>query len=372
MAVDKDLTVILTLKDRVPFTYRWMTYVNEIGFPFRILIADGGKDPTVAGVLSNRGKYPNVSYEYIRYPYDATYAVYHAKKVDALSRVDTPFVMFTDNDDFTIVEGLYQSLDFLKNTLDYYACKGRTFSFRLGPDPNALFGHTLNCDYQAATSIDQETAAERVTALFSNYATTYYDVHRTEVAMRLFQVLCKLDPKDVTVAELLTSVMMVASGKVRTLPCLYLLRQHHSDTNCQREDMLSDRFDRVLWETWSHDFTEFVNSVGAIIADTDGIPGEDAIVHVKRGYRKYIAPIIIGCLSKDVGKAAFNGGQYGWLARELNRLLGLGGVYRKVTSILQRMYAPDPIGGDGELGRNAEFLRIKSFLIGRHGSRRVS
>ena len=48
MTADNELTILLTLKDRAPFTFRWMSYANSIRFPFKVLIADGGADETAS------------------------------------------------------------------------------------------------------------------------------------------------------------------------------------------------------------------------------------------------------------------------------------------------------------------------------------
>jgi len=57
------------------------------------MIADGGVDERVSDILVDRARFENVSCEYIRYPYDATYAHYYSKVVDALARTRTPFVV---------------------------------------------------------------------------------------------------------------------------------------------------------------------------------------------------------------------------------------------------------------------------------------
>src|SRR5438132_11961673 len=124
MSADNELTILLTLKDRPLFTFRWMAYANSIRFPFKVLIADGGKDETVPKVLSDKTNFPNVNYEYVRYPYDQTYAEYYSKVVDALSRIETPFVALADNDDCFIGEGLKLAVEFLRVHPDYSACVG--------------------------------------------------------------------------------------------------------------------------------------------------------------------------------------------------------------------------------------------------------
>jgi hypothetical protein len=42
MIARNDFTILLTLKDSASYTFRWLNYINSIGFPFKIFIADGG------------------------------------------------------------------------------------------------------------------------------------------------------------------------------------------------------------------------------------------------------------------------------------------------------------------------------------------
>ena len=69
------LTILLALKDRVPLTHRWLAYAAA-ALPYRVLIADGGSDPTVAPIVAEK-KSLGLDVEYLRYPYDITYADYY-------------------------------------------------------------------------------------------------------------------------------------------------------------------------------------------------------------------------------------------------------------------------------------------------------
>jgi glycosyltransferase domain-containing protein len=355
---DKNLTVILTLKDRVPFTYRWMAYANESRFPFKILIADGGSDKKITEVLSSANTYPHLDYEYIRYPYDATYLIYHEKKVDVLSRVKTPFVVFADNDDFYIVDGLRQSVKFLSENNDYKTCKGQVYAFTIAPDANGAYGSIDRCLVQSAVSLEEDKASDRIISHFAAYSTTYYDVHHIEDVRCYFDALRDLYPKDVTIAELLTSLMAVASGKIKTLSVPYLLRQHHFNTNCTREDSLMDRFDRVLLESWSDDFVNFNNAVASIISAQDGISLEDAMNNIKKGYRKYIAPVLINDLLKEVdNNYVFASGADLVLTKQHYPSY----AYRRIKSYLERKWRQKKLYS--ELMKNQEVLRVRDFLI---------
>ena len=142
MSPGDHLTILLPLKDRVRFTHRWLAYAAA-ALPYRILIADGGCDHTVAATVAEH-KARGLAVEYVRYPYDHTYADYYAKLADALSRVTTPFVVMADNDDLFVPGGLARAVEFLSANPGYVACGGQCAVFWLsngsGPRHNAVFG----------------------------------------------------------------------------------------------------------------------------------------------------------------------------------------------------------------------------------------
>ena len=84
------LTIVLTLKDRTAFTHRWLRYLNGISCPYPILIADGGDDADLEAHLRNGANYPQLRYDYVRYPVDEDYRRYYLKLADAIERVTTP------------------------------------------------------------------------------------------------------------------------------------------------------------------------------------------------------------------------------------------------------------------------------------------
>jgi len=100
-----------------------MAYLRQQNsLSFKLLIADGGKGLNLEKILTQTERFPNVDYEYIRYPYDATYAQYYGKTYDALSRVKTPFAAVAQDDDFYFIEGLQGAVDFLSTHEEYIAC----------------------------------------------------------------------------------------------------------------------------------------------------------------------------------------------------------------------------------------------------------
>jgi glycosyltransferase domain-containing protein len=338
MDTDKRLTVLLTLKDRVSFTFRWMAYANNISFSYKVLIADGGVDKTVSEVLSNKNNFSNIDYEYVRYPYDQTYTDYYAKVADALSRVKTPFVVMADNDDFYIIEGLRRSVDFLQSHPDYTSCRGEVGGLFLkhSSKDGGVYGDDFEFGLSAylSKSLENAKASHRIQRHLSEYSPTFYDVHRTEQLKAYFYTLKKINPSDIFLAELITSCLSVAAGKIKRKGYLYLVRQQKSlGSSAAAEEQKGGYFDRMLEVSWSNDFSNFLKSVAAVITDNDKISIDEAVCLVREGYRKFVTPHIIKNLS---GKAS-------WLTRwmiqngqRLNYRFKDGNILRK---ILRKFYS---------------------------------
>jgi glycosyltransferase domain-containing protein len=306
MKPNNDLTVILPIKDRTPYTFRWMSYADRISFPFKVKIADGGKDERVPAILTKPASFPNVKYEYIQYLYDQTYSHFYTKMADTLSRVDTAFVAIADDASFYLVEGVRRSVEFLRTHNDYSACGGNIGSFSVGPDDkksqlNPAYGKEIEffSNLYRFQQIMDDTASARVANHFALYCPTYYDVHRIEQLSSYFNILKKLDIKDIFLAELLTSFLTVCAGKIRKGSYLYMLRQikNRGSSAGDHRKKWGDAFDRMLLESWSDDFAKFVNAIASAVSDNDGVPLDDARSQVKKGYRMHIAPQIIKLLS---------------------------------------------------------------------------
>src|SRR5207245_9774753 len=141
---------------------------------------------TWRNVLSRNANFPTVGYEYLRYPYAQTSVEYYSKVVDALSRIETPFVAMADNDDLFVIDGLKLSPEFLCAHPDYSACGGQFGYFWITPseeygNQSVLYGKQIDSKWQwKQQSIIEETAAQRIQKQCSSYFYTQYDVHTLE------------------------------------------------------------------------------------------------------------------------------------------------------------------------------------------------
>lgn len=306
--LDSYLTIVLPIKDRCSYTIRWLAYADRLSFPFKVLVADGGKDKALALKLKQASNFPKVDYEYIQFPYDQTYSHFYAKMVNVLSKVSTQFVVIIDDACIPVIDGYRHCVEFLVAHPDYSGCSGNIGCFSVLPDDkdkelNPAFGDEIQfySDLYPFREVVDDTAAARVARHFAAYSPTWYDVHRTDYLSSSFNILKHADIKDIFLAELLLSCLTVSMGKVGKIADLYMMRQIKDRGSCAEDHRITsgDCFDRMLLETWSVDFSIFLNTISSSISTIDGTPLNDAQLLVKRNYRSYVAPKMINSLENN-------------------------------------------------------------------------
>ena len=306
MIAGEHLTILLPLKDRVPFTHRWLSYAMTAPLPYRILIADGGADPAVVNAVAAM-KLQGLDVEYVRYPYDHNYAAYYAKLADALSRVSTPFVVMADNDDFFIPQGLARAVEFLRAHDDFVACGGQCAMFWLGDGSataptDAIYGDRVQwkCSSQISTDV-AETARERLLGRCLGANDVFYAVHRTGLLRSHFEAVRDCNPRDLFLMEELIMFLTAIAGKTRQLETLYIARQQDSpgSSGGSHQEKFGDWFDRMLLPTWSEDFSRFVDRSAAALGRADGLSDEDARRAVVQAYKLSVSPSLLADLLEE-------------------------------------------------------------------------
>ena len=61
-----------------------MEYMNFLNYPFKIIIADGGRNQQIENILKEKSTFSNLDYDYLRYPYDQTLDDFHEKMSDSI------------------------------------------------------------------------------------------------------------------------------------------------------------------------------------------------------------------------------------------------------------------------------------------------
>jgi len=309
MNSDHEVTILLALKDRFPFTVRWMSYAERVRLPFPVLIADGSAGDETETLLGRGASFAGVRYQYVRSGQDTTYADYWRKVADGCARIQTPFVALADNDDFFLVPGMRAGVEFMRTHSDHVTCGGQCAVFWVTSGgrrprisnphvPEALYGNRVEwkCSLDAR-SLEDSSARQRIRNHSLNAAhPAYYHVRRTAELRHHAEVLRDANIRDPFLIERLLLFLTAIAGKTRQLDTLYLARQWNApgSSGLAHEREHGDWFGRMLAASWSRDFTIFVEVASRALAAHDRLAEDEARRSVVELYRLWLAPQMLG------------------------------------------------------------------------------
>ena len=228
------LTIILCIKDKPEFTDRWMRFMNDQQCPYKILIADGGKNKKIEKQLSSSLGYKNLNFKYIRFPFDKKIEYYYLKILETLKAVKTKYVIFADNDDFYLLDKIPSLIIFLEKNKDYSGCRGKEAYFHLSRNGKTFINCANGDNYKivdgVSSSIENHSFIERAELFFNkvnqqDFWQNWYCIQRTEGAIKILNVVRKYNFQDAILSEILFHLMLLKLGKVKVTNQLFYLRQ---------------------------------------------------------------------------------------------------------------------------------------------------
>jgi glycosyltransferase domain-containing protein len=274
---------VLTIKGRPEFTKRWMAYMNSVKCKFKILIADGGDDVALQNHLASKGDYPNLNYDYFKYPYDTSLKDYYKKLCDITDQVKTPYVLYADNDDFIILDSIEEYIIFLDLNADYVTCGGFSSALSIYSKKNELLntcaGNYFNIRFDKSIpfSIKSKLGVDRVCDFFKYVESErlwfiWYDVQRTSVVKITHEYIKKYEFKDAVSFEIYKISSLLLLGKAKRLDSIFYIRQNGSSELSKSLDLEANVLERFIKV---NAFKEIVN--GMLFLDK-AIAGNEALL----------------------------------------------------------------------------------------------
>ena len=271
--MDKNLTVLIPLKGRDLYTKRIAEYLNFIECPYKILFADGGDSLEIEKYLRDKNNLPNLNYDYIRYPHDATLSHFHTKMALATAQISTPFTLLHDNDDFFITETIKKCVDFLIENSDYNSARGKKFDFHLSQGICGQINITHEMYTKYTDSLIGEKVHERLSKQCSAFHANYHNVRRTKNVCTTYKLIEIIDFLNYRFAHQTESFLNVVWGKSnRKIDGVHLMHQGSSPSVGSSHFPPQDEW--IVADYWKNDFVGMMDLFGSLINYYDGIPLE--------------------------------------------------------------------------------------------------
>src|SRR5271157_320016 len=288
------LTMVIPTKDRSGFLERLLFYFYSVGFEHKIIIADSSKEDHR---VHNAGTVQKVSSKLniLHISYDEN--IEPKEKIDnALSHVQSPYVVFGADDDFFVPKTLGSAVDFLNNNPYYSTVCGESLAFYL--DTQTSHGKIKSLSEYPRTSIEDTDVQYRLIKHLSSYTPTWYSVHRTNQFMTYWDHL-KTQNWDVRFFELLLSCLSIIDGKSKKLDSLYMVSQGNTRKSYVSLDSCLDWISDPEWE---RQYTIFSQTLCEYLILKANIDMNIAKNTVNRAFLLYISPILSDEYKNEIKK----------------------------------------------------------------------
>ncbi len=280
--MNNKITLILLLKDRINYTFRWMDFANNHLNKFKILIADGGKDLEIENHLRNTQNYPKLKYQYLRFPFDENYSDYFKKVFLSLEMATTEYSILLDNDDFVFPISIIKSIEFLDKNKNYSTCRGQIIPFKVN----------LEVFYKEhkQTSLYEDDLLGRLGKDIKTILPTFYDVHRTKNHLNSYKKFYELDVNELLLIEVYPFFIDIIDGNIGRLDMPFLYREQNSINSFHKEFIYKygSLFERLIFGTLSSDYKKTIRSISDVLSSRINFSKKDSLDFIKKIFIDFI------------------------------------------------------------------------------------
>jgi glycosyltransferase domain-containing protein len=271
-----NLTIVLPIKDRVAFTFRWLRFASEIEIACPIIIADGGHNDQIARKLEAGNPYQKLNLTYIRYPPCNSTNTYNTRIYNTLQKVKTPLVVLGADDDFLFPSGMESTTRFLMDNPDYSSARGDSYNFSV----KSLNPHGKFNVYGKLTSVrefpyldlpkdsEQEDTINRLALYYKALSMTMWcDIQRTENVKKNWATILKYPIIDLWFSQYLLDSLTFLQGKNANMPGLFSMKQGNPGTSdgADRSDF-KNFIDKIFSSSWHEQMDIFLDVIAPIAA----------------------------------------------------------------------------------------------------------
>lgn len=239
-----DLTIILLLKDRQEYNYRFISHFLENSLNLNLFISDGSKKkitPSISNLIKK-----NKKIRYFKYPEDNSYERFYKKVHSSLKSIKTKFVLFAANDDFIVYKNIIKCLNFLKKNKNYIGSGGTMLGFTMIKKNRKDFKLSNIHTIYKKINLGKKTKLQRFKVFMNNFS----DLPRNciiskNILIKNYGLSSKLFGNNIELKDHFTALYNVIHGKIKIFDNPLILHQshHNSEGNLRYKILLKNYSD---------------------------------------------------------------------------------------------------------------------------------
>lgn len=284
--INKELiTIILSVKGRQDFSKRWLEYMALIDCKYPIIVADGDADNYLKDLI-NDSKYEKLNISFFEYDQKIKFIDYYKMMKEAASMVHTPFMMLVDNDDFILPSGINKIVAFLSKNSEYISAGSQIKSISINNNSYDIYGRNfINHFYPEYQRTDEpmQDLKKQMYDSINYFQSTWYNVHKTEYAQKIFSEIVEQNFSDLTIYEMYFQLRLLSLGRIRHLnQFVHYIRQIGTSSS---KDMVLTR--DLISKDLPNDIRKLAMNISRAFSDKDSEALEKVILDSYEDYLSY-------------------------------------------------------------------------------------
>ncbi len=224
-----DLTIILLLKDRQEYNYRFISHFLENSLNLNLFISDGSKRKITPKIFNLIKK--NKKIRYFKYPEDSSYERFYKKVHSSLKSIKTKFVLFAANDDFMIYKNIFKCLNFLKQNKNYIGSGGTMLGFTMIKKNKKDFKLSNIHTIYKKIDLGKKTKLQRFNIFMDNFSDLPRNcIIQKDVLIKNYSLSSKLFGNNIELKDHFTALYNVINGKIKIFNSPLILHQSHQNS----------------------------------------------------------------------------------------------------------------------------------------------
>ena len=238
-----NITILLTIFNRVDYTNKWLDFAEKTKVPFKIFISDGGNITNIKKKLDLKKRKLNISYK--KFKYYKNYNHLYEKFYESVKKIDTKYVFIADDDDYIFSNSIIKSARFLNQNKHYSCAKGINCLGELIRNNDKVLGLALRDEGKKKyKSISSNIPDLRLIEYYKkNHLSVYNGLHRRDSLLKTFKILNSKNFFNLFVTELIFCLSVIYNGKI--------VRMNHIDYIKMDNTNLSSSYNFFLLRPFS-------------------------------------------------------------------------------------------------------------------------
>lgn len=266
------LTLIYPVFQREAYLRRLLAYLDGRFADVEILIADDSpaeQMPRRIAIVNEYRDRLRITHHICDRRMTLIEKISHATEL-----VKTPYAAIGADDDYFIPSTVRQAVGYLQEHPDYSVAHGYALTFSVKDGKMDMV-----VEYPQQQTINCQVPSLRYLKHISDYAPTWYSVHRAENLRDCWAHAAKLNG-DLEFGEILPSCLSLIQGKAKRFDELYLIRQGDAPRH-----YVVDMFDKwFTGEKWAKFYSVYVQSLSDELVRQEAIAQSDAVYAIEKGF----------------------------------------------------------------------------------------